>query len=209
MATQGAVGPFDSQCEDWVSYTERLQQWFVANDVQDANKQRAVLLSTCGASTYRLIRNLVTPRKPVERTFKQLVNVVKAHYCPPPSVTAQRFTFNSRTQREGETEFVAELRRLVFVLSLSYCVGLVYRHAVLVASGVELSNDFEADALVKLSVKSSDRGRIVTFGGLSRKPATSQPHESSRIISTTKTLSPSLDNGNGEIERLEAENRRL
>ena len=85
----------------------------MANNVQDANKQCAVL-STCGASTYRMIRNLVTPRKPVERTFKQLGDVVKAHYCPSPSVTAQRFTFNSRTQREGETlaEFVAELRRL-------------------------------------------------------------------------------------------------
>ena len=98
MATQGAVGPFDPQCEDWVSYTEHLQQWFVANNVLDTNKQRAVFLSTCGASTYRLIRNLVTLCKPVERTFKQLVDVVKAHYCPPPSVTAQRFTFNSRTQ---------------------------------------------------------------------------------------------------------------
>ena len=110
-STQGAVGPFDPQCEDWDSSTEHLQQWFVANDIQDANKQRAVLLSTCGAPTYQLIRKLVTSRKLVERTFKQLVNVVKAHYCPPPSVTAQCFTFNSRTQREGETlaKFVAEL----------------------------------------------------------------------------------------------------
>ena len=46
-------------------------------------------------------------------------------------------------------------------MSLSYCVGLVYRHTVLVR-GVELSNDFEADALVKLSMKCSDRGQIVT-----------------------------------------------
>ena len=114
MATNGAVGPFDRQIEDWVSYTERMQQWFVANDIKDGDKQRAVLLSTCGAQTYRLIRNLVTPRKPTDRNFKDLVDMVAAHFCPPPSVTAQRFTFNSRTQREGETlaEFVAELRRL-------------------------------------------------------------------------------------------------
>ena len=54
-------------------------------------------------------------------------------------------------------------------MSLSYCVGLVYRHTVLVR-GIELSNDVEADVLVKLSVKHSDRGRIVTFGGLSGNP---------------------------------------
>ena len=41
-------------------------------------------------------------------------------------------------------------------MSLSYCVGLVYRHPVLVVRGVELSNDVEADALVKLSVWITD-----------------------------------------------------
>ena len=34
---------------------------------------------------------------------------------------------------------------------------LVYRHPVLVVRGVELSNDIEADALVKLSVRIEDR----------------------------------------------------
>ena len=47
-------------------------------------------------------------------------------------------------------------------MSLSYCVGLIYRHPVLVVRGVELSNDVEADALVKLSVKCLDRGGIIT-----------------------------------------------
>ena len=42
-----------------------------------------------------------------------------------------------------------------------------------------------------------------------REPATSQPHESSRIMSTTESFHLSLDNANGEIQRLEAENRRL
>ena len=41
-------------------------------------------------------------------------------------------------------------------MSLSYCVGLVCRHPVLVVRGVELSNDVEADALVKLSVRIAD-----------------------------------------------------
>ena len=41
-------------------------------------------------------------------------------------------------------------------MSLSYCVGLIYRHPVLVVRGVELSNDVEADALVKLSARIAD-----------------------------------------------------
>ena len=34
----------------------------------------------------------------------------------------------------------------LFFMSLSYCADLVYRHAVLLVRGVELSNDFVADA---------------------------------------------------------------
>ena len=41
-------------------------------------------------------------------------------------------------------------------MSLSYGVGLVYRHTVLVVKGAELNNDVEADALVKLSVRIAD-----------------------------------------------------
>ena len=114
MATHGTVGPFVQGREDWVSYTERLQQYFTANDIDAGAKQRAILLSSCGAETYQIIRNLVAPQKPADKTFKQLVELLQAHFCPPPSVIAQRFAFNNRAQREGETaaEFVAELRRL-------------------------------------------------------------------------------------------------
>ena len=52
--------------EDWESYEERLQQYFVANDIAEAEKQRAILLSVCGQSTYNVIRNLVAPKKPGE-----------------------------------------------------------------------------------------------------------------------------------------------
>ena len=64
--------------------------------------------------TYQLIRNLVAPAKPVDKSFRELVTLVKYHHTPPPSVTVQRFNFNSRSQKDGETvaQFVAELRRL-------------------------------------------------------------------------------------------------
>ena len=72
-----------------------------------------------------------------------------------------------------------------------------------------MSKDVEADTLVKLSMKRSDHGQIIKLGGLSRKPATSQPQESSRVMSTTESLRLLLDNTNGEIQGLEAEKWRL
>ena len=40
----GTIGTFDPTLEDWGSYTERLQQYFTANDVAE-DKRKAILLS--------------------------------------------------------------------------------------------------------------------------------------------------------------------
>ena len=93
MVTHGTIGPFQQGKEDWTSYTELcLEQYFGANDVQSAVKQCAILLSSCLVSTYQVIRNLT------DRIIKEIVALVKDHYCPPPSEIVQRFTFNTRLQ---------------------------------------------------------------------------------------------------------------
>ena len=85
-----------------------MEEYFTANDVDDADKQRALLLSNVGPETYQLIRSLVAPDKPKDKTFVALVKLVAD------SVIVQRFHFNTRSQKDGETVagFLAELRRL-------------------------------------------------------------------------------------------------
>ena len=78
-ATHGTVGAFDPSNETWVSYSERLEQYFIANDVDAAAKKKTVLLSVCGTATYQLIRNLVVPGKPTDKSFDELVKLVKNH----------------------------------------------------------------------------------------------------------------------------------
>ena len=54
MATHGSVGEFNPDREDWISYTERLTQYFVANGIsEEGEKRKAILLSSCGAATYQ------------------------------------------------------------------------------------------------------------------------------------------------------------
>ena len=114
MATHGQMGEFNSQREDWMSYSERLQEYFTANNIKSAKKKKAILLSMVGAETYRLIRSLVAPEKPKEKTFEQLVKLVQKHHQPTPSAIVQPYTFNSQTQGTEETvaTFVAKLRCL-------------------------------------------------------------------------------------------------
>ena len=84
--TFGAIGEFDSSVDDWNSYTERLEQYLMANEVGSPEKKRAVLLSSVGASTYKLIRNLTSPHPPGSRTYKEIIDLVRDHFNPKPSV---------------------------------------------------------------------------------------------------------------------------
>ena len=111
LQSYGTVGPFDRSKEEWTSYCERVELPLAANALENAEQRRAVLLSVCGAQTYQLIRSLVAPLKPTDKSFVQLV---KAHLQPPPSSIMQRYTFNARCQKDGESvaEYVAELRHI-------------------------------------------------------------------------------------------------
>ncbi len=114
MATHGRLSDFDSALEDWESYVECLDMYFTANDVEASEKRRAILLSAYGAPTYRLIKNLLAPKKPTEVEYKEIVKQMATHYHPTPVVMVQRFRFNSRCHKPGESVaiFVSELKKL-------------------------------------------------------------------------------------------------
>ena len=52
------------------SYMERLDQYFVANDIQDA-KRVAVLLSVIRAKACDILKSLIAPNKPSSKSFDQ------------------------------------------------------------------------------------------------------------------------------------------
>ena len=62
-ATLGKVEEFNNSREDWPQYEERLGHFFTANGITEGQK-RAVLLTVIGPSAYKVLRNLVSPKKP-------------------------------------------------------------------------------------------------------------------------------------------------
>ena len=61
--TLGRVEEFDGNRNDWPEYVERVEHFFLANGIDSAEKKRAVFLSVIGPSTYKTLRNLVSPRE--------------------------------------------------------------------------------------------------------------------------------------------------
>lgn len=110
----GSVTPFDNKSQSWEEYCEILNHFFVANDVEEPEKKRAILLSCVGAQTYTLMRNLLSPERPGSKSYEDLVSLLKNHFNPKPSEIVQRWKFNSRNRHFDESivEYVAELRKL-------------------------------------------------------------------------------------------------
>ena len=51
----GSEEPFDVDSGDWPAYTERLESYFIANDINDGKKQVAILLILVGTRAYNLL----------------------------------------------------------------------------------------------------------------------------------------------------------
>ena len=81
--------------KDWIQYIERIEYYFQANKITEGDTKRAVLISTMGEKAYKLMCRLISPAKPNDKSFGQLVEAMSEHLCPPPSEIVQRYKFNS------------------------------------------------------------------------------------------------------------------
>ena len=115
MASFGSIGPFEAgKTETWDEYCERLDQFFIANEVSEPAKQRAIFLSVVGGETYGKLRSLVAPQKPGDVPLTQLLVYLQRHFEPRPSETVARFRFFTCCRAAGQSvqEYIAKLRKL-------------------------------------------------------------------------------------------------
>ena len=91
-----------------------MEYYFQANKITEGDTKRAVLISAIGEKAYKLMCSLISPAKPNDKSFGQLVEAMRGHLCPPPSDIVQHYKFNSRIQQDGESVavYMSELRAL-------------------------------------------------------------------------------------------------
>ena len=114
MATHGSLGEFDPRTRDWKTYVERAKQYFLANDVNAEDKQRAILLSAVGDKAYSIIKDIVSPDALTEVALKTLIEKATKHFQPEPSEIVQWFRFHThvRESHESVATFIAQLKQL-------------------------------------------------------------------------------------------------
>ena len=110
----GQIAEFNPDQDNWNNYVERLNFFFVANGITDANKKIPIMLTSCGAVTYKLFKGLTAPSKTSDVLFDNLCKLMSAHKRPTPNPIVERLRCNTRNRESTESvaPYVAELRTL-------------------------------------------------------------------------------------------------
>ncbi|XP_025191324.1 uncharacterized protein LOC112591662 [Melanaphis sacchari] len=88
--------------EDWNLYIERLDQFFIANFVEDCRKV-SVLITVIGAETYKVLRELCDPILPNTLSYEQVCNTLKKQFSPKLAVFRERTKFYELKQSNNQS----------------------------------------------------------------------------------------------------------
>ncbi|KAL4721055.1 hypothetical protein ACJJTC_007008 [Scirpophaga incertulas] len=109
----GQIEHFDPGSSEVNTWLERFEQYMLVNDVQN-EKKVPLLLTFIGPEAYKIVTNLVSPRKPFEYSVEELFVILKQHFAPRSNVIAQRFKFYKADQEPSETirDYVIKIKEL-------------------------------------------------------------------------------------------------
>ncbi|XP_063358759.1 uncharacterized protein K02A2.6-like [Cydia amplana] len=118
-ANIGILTIFDHAGQSWKSYKGRIQQFFLANDLDETTdatgkKRKAILLSALSEGTYKLIEDLALPKQLESVPFEDILTLLDGHFTPTRVGFGERHKFYSASQQVGEshTQWAARLRGL-------------------------------------------------------------------------------------------------
>ncbi|XP_075556552.1 uncharacterized protein LOC142588603 [Dermacentor variabilis] len=107
--------PFvDDGEEDFISYVERFDHYGKVTQNKNDSLKKSAFITAIGKRPYKTLKDLLLPAKPEDKSFNEIVAVLKEHYSPGSKVIAERFKFNRRYQMERQTisVFAVELRHM-------------------------------------------------------------------------------------------------
>ena len=106
MSHFGRLEEFDCSSTDVDSYFERLHAFYRANNVRDSAKVDVFLSVVC-PKTYKLLKSLIAPMLPSDKTINELYQTLKRHVQPTDSVISRRARFliqeSRKTQKVSQT----------------------------------------------------------------------------------------------------------
>lgn len=101
MALIGELPRFHNDTDDWLVFTERLEQIFEINDVAP-EKKKAILITCIGDDVYKTLRDVCHPALPKEKTYDELCSLLNKQFVARTSVFRERYNFFNAHQEHNE-----------------------------------------------------------------------------------------------------------
>lgn len=111
--TIGCIPCFNQFSDNWDTYAEILDQFFIVNNIED-EKKSAFLISCIGTETYKTLRDLCHPSLPKDKTFETLAELLRKQFSPQVAIYRERKNFYDVKQQNGENvmSFYGRLKKL-------------------------------------------------------------------------------------------------
>ena len=87
------MAEFSSDVDDFTEWIERLEQWFIANNIEHSERKRALFLSLIGSKGYKLIQSLAQNEPATKTLYEELTNLMKDHLQPRSQTRLQKGMF--------------------------------------------------------------------------------------------------------------------
>ncbi|XP_052748659.1 uncharacterized protein K02A2.6-like [Galleria mellonella] len=106
--------PYDELHESFGSYIQRLNNYINLKGVTSPVTKLQIFLNCIGAKYYQVLKNITAPDTLENKTYEQLVEILKNHIAPEPGEVAQQHKFCLRIQNENESiaNYVAGLKEI-------------------------------------------------------------------------------------------------
>lgn len=149
----GKIREFRLEDSDWNIFKPRLEQYFIANKIEDENMKKAILLNACDEEAYRLVFSLCIPKPPEEKKYEELVNILDKHFQSIIRPFAARFKFYNAVKNGEESiqQWAARVRSLATHCAFGNELNVVLRDKFIM--GLDdtriMEKIFEEDAAVE------------------------------------------------------------
>ena len=90
----------------------QVEFYFQPNVISDDKQKKAIFLSSGGNELFTTCNNVAQPKELTGVTYKKVISLLGNHYAPKSNKIVERFKFNRRNQKQGESisEYISELR---------------------------------------------------------------------------------------------------
>ena len=155
MANYGHLREFEYNSSDWSVFKPRLENYFIANEIVEDAKKRAIFLNLLSESSYSLVASLSIPACPEAKAYADLIKIFNDYFAKQEAVFAARFKFYESAMLFGESakEWSARVLRLASQCDYSNAeVELMVRDKFIVGflAGPVRDRLFEEEKTIKL-----------------------------------------------------------